>query len=162
MFDLGNAITRSVIRPVTADTLGTGAVYSQPGQPRARVLALGPDEVPVDGVACEGWWADRCRVDLYQIASGFTCNLRLTLLCSNVERGDGAVKLFSRQIAVTPKTLAEPITLTLGIASGWLAKYWVLFGSTDLQGATVEFGARYTLDRGSSGLYTAFGDLTAP
>ena len=162
MFDLGNAITRSVIRPVTADLLGTGAVYSQPGQPRAKVTALAPDSAPVDGVALEGWWADRCRVDLYQISTAFNCKLRLTLICSNVERGDGAVTLFSRQIALTPKSLTEPVTVTLGVASWWLAKYWVLFGSTDQQGAVVDFGARYTLDRGSSGLYTAFGDLTLP
>lgn len=162
MFDLGNAITRQLIRPVAADTLGTGSVYSQPGQPRARVTALGPDSAPVDGVACEGWWADRCRVDLYQVSSAFTCKLRLTLICSNVERGDGFVTLFTRQVALTPKSLTEPVTLTLGIASGWLSKYWVLFGSTDTVGASAEFGARYTLDRGSSGLYTAFGDLTLP
>jgi hypothetical protein len=160
--DLGNAVTRQLIRPVTADTLGTGAVYSQPGQPRARVTALGIDAAPVDGVVCEGWWADRCRVDLYQVSSATNCNLRLTLICSNVERADGFVTLFSRQIALTPATLAQPRTLTLGIASGWLSKYWVLLGSTDVAGAVAEFGARYTLDRGSSGLYTAFGDLTAP
>lgn len=161
-FDLGNAITRAVIRPVTADTLGTGAVYSQPGQPRARVSAPSAAPVPCDGVALEGWWADRCRVDLYQISSATNCLLRLSLMASNVERGDAAVILISRQIAVTPASKTEPITLTLGIASGWLAKYWVLFGSVDVPGAVVDFGARYTLDRGSSGLYSAFGDLTLP
>lgn len=160
--DLGNAITRQLIRPVTADTLGTGAVYSQPGQPRARVTALLNDQVPVDGVVCEGWWADRCRVDLYGVSSAFNCFLRLTLICANVERADAFVTLFSRQIALTPASLSQPLTLTLGIASGWLSKYWVLLGSTDTPGASADFGARYTLDRGSSGLYVAFGDLTLP
>ena len=101
-------------------------------------------------------------MDLYGISSATATTLSIQLVCSNVERADGFVTLFKRTVALTPKSVAEPVTLTLGIASGWLAKYWVLFAHIDQPGDVVEFGARYTLDRAGAGLYTAFGDGTSP
>ena len=158
-FDAANFVHKSVIRPTRLDELGTGAVYSQVGQPRSIVTST--IDVEVDAVRCVDWWPDRCRVDLFGLGSDNGATLRLKLLCSNVDKATHWVTVLNRSVIVPPKSLSNPVSLTLGIASGWLSQWWLLVGSVG-NGETVEFCARYTLDRGAAGLYSAGGDGTGP
>lgn len=158
-FDAANFVHRSVIRPAASDLLGT-AVYTQPGQPRSVVEDTVEREL--DAVRCVGWWADRCRVDLFGLGSETGTTVRLKLLCSNVDKATSWVTVLNRSVVVPAKTLTDPLTLTLGIASGWLAQWWLLVGSVANAGEVCTFSARYTLDLGRAGLYSAGGDGTAP
>jgi len=152
--DFANVIVREDIRPASGDLLGTGGVYTQPG--KTRTVVTSDVFIPVDGVRCAGWWADRCRVDLFGIASNQGATLRLQLVCSNADNISNPVVVIDRGIIVPANSLSAPVALSLGIASGWLAQYWVLLAHVDA-GEECEFSARYTLDRGSAGLYSAPG-----
>jgi hypothetical protein len=155
--DFWNVISREDIRPASGDLLGTGGVYAQIGKPRTVVDAA--DFVPADGVRCAGWWADRCRVDLFGVASDAGATLRLQLVCGNADNLTNPVVLIDRGVVIPANTKTAPLSLSLGVASGWLAQYWVLLAHVGV-GESCEFSARYTLDRGAAGLYAAFGTGT--
>ena len=156
IIDASYVLTRAAIRAAQSDTLGT-AVYSQTGQPSVVVTAQNP--VVVDGVQLHDWWADRCRVDLFGLASVAGATLRLKLLVGSSVQADEWVTVLNGAVLVQPGTING--SLTLGIASGWLGKFWVLLGEVG-GGEVCGFAARYTLDRAGAGLYSALGNGVAP
>lgn len=155
--DISSAIHRELIRPAARDVCGTAGVYTQPGTLRTVENTV---HAPTDGVRCDGWWADRCRVDLFGVASDAGATLRLRLINCNADDISDGVIVIDRGIVIPANSKAQPLKLSLGIASGWLAQYWVLTAAVLNPGESCEFQARYLLDRGAAGLYAAFGDGT--
>lgn len=156
--DFGPALHRQDLRRSTLDVLGTGAVYSQPGQLRT---VSGQTFMPTDGVRCVDFWPDRCRVDLFGLGSGTGAELRLQLVCFNSDTPTSPVLLLDRGITLAAGSKGAPLSLSLGVASGWPSQYWILLARTTVPGETAEFQARYILDHGNS-LYTANGTGTIP
>lgn len=160
--DLGPALGRELIYPRPGDPLGTGGVYSQPGRPQPKVQTDAVALLPVDGVELGGWWADRCTVDLYDVSSSSGATLRLQLVCANVKIVSTPKVVLSRGVVIPAGTKSETMNLQFGVASGWLAQFWVLLARVTVAGNDATFSARYTLDRAGAGLYADPGDGTIP